>query len=253
MEILLLCYRVTSAGVPCGVARFASDTRVGPVGPAMSEIEDCTETADAVEDCTETAGAAEDCTDLYQEFGEERLPSGQHETEKFPVLSKSGTPEFDPDAWEFRVFGAVEEELTFSWEEFCELPRTTQRQDFHCVTGWSKLDVEFTGVPFPTLAERAGVSEDAVHVMFYAMDDYTTDLALDQCMRREVLFTHELDGEPLPPDHGGPLRVVTPHRYAYKGAKWVTGVEFLTEPERGYWEKRGYSDTADPWQEDRYS
>jgi DMSO/TMAO reductase YedYZ molybdopterin-dependent catalytic subunit len=89
--------------------------------------------------------------------------------------------------------------------------------------------------------------------MFHAHDGYTTDLPLSACDRPEVLFAWELDGDPLPPDHGGPLRVVTPHKYAYKGAKWVSAVEFLTEPERGYWEKRGYSDTADPWEEDRYA
>jgi DMSO/TMAO reductase YedYZ molybdopterin-dependent catalytic subunit len=196
--------------------------------------------------------SVEDVTDLYREFGDERLPPGQRETGKFPVLSKSGVPEFDPDTWEFTVTGAVEEELSVSFEEFSDLPAVAQRQDFHCVTGWSKFDCEFTGVPFPELAERAGVRDDAVHVMFYALDGYTTDLPLADCMREEVLFTWEFDGEPLPREHGGPLRVVTPHKYAYKGAKWVDGVAFLTEPERGYWELRGYSDSADPWNEERY-
>ncbi|AHF99403.1 sulfite oxidase [Halostagnicola larsenii XH-48] len=194
-----------------------------------------------------------DVTDCYREFGDDRLPPGQRETSEFPVLSKSGTPPFDPETWEFRVTGAVEDELSFSWAEFQELPAETQRQDFHCVTGWSTFDREFTGVPFLELAERAGVADDAIHVMFSALDDYTTDLPLDACMREEVLFTWELDGEPLPRDHGGPLRVVTPHRYAYKGAKWVDGIEFLTEPELGYWERRGYSETANPWREERYS
>ena len=106
---------------------------------------------------------------------------------------------------------------------------------------------------FPTLAEEAGVTDEAVHVMFHAMDDYTTNLPLDDCLEEGVLFVTEFDGEPLPPEHGGPLRVVTPHKYAYKGAKWVSGVEFLTDPERGYWEKRGYSNTANPWAEERYA
>jgi len=194
-----------------------------------------------------------DVTDLYEAFGHDRVPSGQRETSKFPVLSKSGTPDWDRDTWTFDVWGAVDDELSFDFEAFTSLPSETQRQDFHCVTGWSKLDCEFTGVPFPEIAERAGVHDDAVHVMFHALDGYTTNLPLEQCMRDEVLFTWAFDGEDLPPDHGGPLRVVTPHRYAYKGAKWVDGVEFLTEPERGYWEKRGYSNTADPWQEQRYS
>lgn len=194
-----------------------------------------------------------DVTNLYEEFGTERLPSGQRETTEFPVLSKSGTPSVDREEWTFDVWGAVDDELSLSFEEFTDLPSEEQRQDFHCVTGWSRFDCEFEGVTFPTLAEAAGVDDDAVHVMFHAMDGYTTNLPLDQCDREEVMFVWELDGEPLPADHGGPLRVVTPHRYAYKGAKWVDGVEFLTEPERGYWEKRGYSNTADPWNEERYA
>jgi len=194
-----------------------------------------------------------DTTDLYEEFGDDRVPPGQRVTEKFPVLSKGAEPEYDREDLEFTVTGAVEEELSLSFEAFTDLPSETQRQDFHCVTGWSKLDCEFTGVTFPTLAERAGVHDDAEHVMFHAMDGYTTDLPLEWCDREEVLFTWAFDDEPLPSEHGGPLRVVTPHRYAYKGAKWVSGVEFLTEPELGFWEKRGYSATADPWAEDRYA
>ncbi|MDQ2048900.1 sulfite oxidase-like oxidoreductase [Natronolimnohabitans sp. A-GB9] len=196
---------------------------------------------------------ATDVTDLYREFGDDRLPPGQRETDEFPVLSKGPTPDWDPETWAFTVTGAVEEELTFDWEEFRDLPSETQRQDFHCVTGWSRFDCQFTGVPFPELAERAGVEDDAVHVVFSALDGYTTDLPLSDCMHEAVLFAWGYDGEPLPEDHGGPLRVVTPHKYAYKGAKWVDGVEFCTEPERGYWEQRGYSRTADPWQEERYS
>jgi len=195
----------------------------------------------------------EDVTDLYREFGDDRLPPGQRETSKFPVLSKGDTPAWDPDTWEFTVTGAVGDELALSYDEFRDLDAVTQRQDFHCVTGWSKLDCEFTGVPFTRLADLAGVDADAVHVMFHALDGYTTNLPLADCNRDEVLFAWAFDGEDLAPEHGGPLRVVTPHKYAYKGAKWVDGVEFLTEPERGYWEKRGYSNTADPWAEDRYS
>ena len=194
-----------------------------------------------------------DVTDIHEEFDGDRLPPGQRETERFPVLSLNDEPNFDPDDWEFTVTGAVDEELSLSWDEFQDLPTDTQRQDFHCVTGWSRFDNEFRGVTFPEIAERAGVDADAVHVMFGAMDGYTTNLPLAECARQEVLFVYEFDGDPLPSDHGGPLRVATPHKYAYKGAKWVDGVEFLTEPERGYWEKRGYSNTADPWAEDRYT
>jgi DMSO/TMAO reductase YedYZ molybdopterin-dependent catalytic subunit len=194
-----------------------------------------------------------DVTDLHREFGGDRLPPGQRETDGFPVLSKSGTPRVDPDEWSLDVWGAVETERSFDAAAFRALPTETQRQDFHCVTGWSKLGVEFTGVPFPELAARVGVDDAAVHVLFHAADGYTTDLPLDTCDRRETLFAWARDGDPLHGDHGGPVRVVTPHRYAYKGAKWVTGVEFLTEPKRGFWEQRGYSATANPWAEDRHS
>jgi DMSO/TMAO reductase YedYZ molybdopterin-dependent catalytic subunit len=193
-----------------------------------------------------------DVTDLYKEFGKERLPPGQTQTTNFPVLSKGTTPPFDRERWNFDVWGAVDNRLTLSFDEFRDLPSMTQRQDFHCVTGWSRFDNEFTGVPFPTLAEFAGVANEAVHVMFHSMDGYTTDLPLEDCMREETMLAWGFDGDDLPADHGGPLRVVTPHRYAYKGAKWVDGIEFLTEPKRGYWEKRGYSVTADPWGEERY-
>ena len=194
-----------------------------------------------------------DHTDLYEEFSDERLPPGQRKTDRFPVLSKAGTPDWHREEWRFEVWGAVDERLTYTYDEFRDLPAETQRQDFHCVTGWSKFDCEFTGVTFPQLAELAGVRDDAEWVMFHALDGYTTDLPLAESDREEVVFAYDYDGERLPEDHGGPLRVVTPHKYAYKGAKWVTGVEFLTEPERGYWEKRGYSDTANPWDEERYS
>ncbi len=194
-----------------------------------------------------------DVTDLYREFGDDRLPPGQHETDEFPVLSKGATPQWDPDDWTFTVTGAVETELRFSWDDFRALPSETQRQDFHCVTGWSTFDCAFTGVPFLELADQAGVRDDAVHVLFSALDDYTTDLPLEDCLREELLLAWALDGEELPPDHGGPLRVVTPHKYAYKGAKWVDGIEFCTDSQRGYWEQRGYSRTANPWDEQRYS
>ena len=199
-----------------------------------------------------STGVPEDLTDRYREYGDERLPPGQRETDEFPVLSKGSTPSWDPESFAFEAWGAVDEPLSLSLGEFRDLPAVTQRQDFHCVTGWSKLGCEFTGVPFATVAERAGVDEAAEHVLFHALDGYTTDLPLSECTEPGVLFAYGYDGDDLPADHGGPIRVVTPHKYAYKGAKWVSGVEFLTDRQRGYWEKRGYSDTANPWNEERY-
>jgi len=141
-----------------------------------------------------TIGTVEDVTGLHREFGGDRLPPGQRRTDEFPVLSKGATPDRDRDDWAFRVSGAVDRELTLSYDEFRDLPAVTQRQNFHCVTGWSRFDCEFTGVPFPEIADRAGVDDDAVHVLFHALDDYTTDLPLSDCRRREVLFAYGLDG-----------------------------------------------------------
>ena len=192
-----------------------------------------------------------DVTDLHEEFGGDRLPPGQRETTRFPVLSKGDVPSV-PDDSTLDVWGAVDDERTIPLDEFKTLESERQRQDFHCVTGWSRFDCAFRGVAFPTLAAHVGVDDDAVHVLFYSHDGYTTDLPLSDCLREELLLAWEFDGETLSGEHGGPLRAVTPHKYAYKGAKWLSGIEFLVEPERGYWEQRGYSETANPWNEERY-
>ena len=134
----------------------------------------------------------DDVTDIYREYGDSRLPPGQRETDEFPVLSKSGTPSWTRETWSFDVWGAVDDECRFDFESFRALPSTTQKQDFHCVTGWSTLGRAFTGVPFRTIAERAGVNDDAVHVMFHALDGYTTDLPLSDCLHDGVLFAYEL-------------------------------------------------------------
>ena len=198
------------------------------------------------------SGRMRDVTDIHESFGGDRLPPGQRETDRFPVLSKGETPSIPTDPT-VEVWGAVETTLTRPLSEFMELESETQKQDFHCVTGWSRFDCVFRGVPFSTLADHVGVRNDAAHVLFHAHDGYTTDLPLSDCLREGVLLAWAFDGEPLQADHGGPLRVVTPHKYAYKGAKWLSGVEILTDPERGYWEKRGYSTDANPWDEARYA
>ena len=194
-----------------------------------------------------------DVTDLYEEFGTNRLPPGQRKTSEFPIFTKGDVPATEQEPWTLSVTGAVSEPQTFELADIKALPTETQRQDVHCVTGWSSFDHEFTGVPFPEVASRVDVEPEAEHVLLHAADGYTTDLPLAACLRDEALLAFEHDGEPLDADHGGPLRLVTPHKYAYKGAKWVTEIEFRTEPVRGYWEKRGYSVTANPWAEDRYS
>ncbi len=193
-----------------------------------------------------------DVTDLYTAYGASRLPPGQRETEAFPVFTKGEPPAMPEEEWTISVSGAVESATTYDLDQLMELPTETQRQDVHCVTGWSSFDHEFTGVPFPELADAVTPKEDAEHVLFHAADGYTTDLPLADCLREEVLIAVEHGGNPLDHEHGGPIRLVTPHKYAYKGAKWLTEIEFATEPVRGYWEKRGYSVSANPWDEDRY-
>ena len=192
-----------------------------------------------------------DLTDIHESFGGGRLPPGQREVDRFPVLSKGETPSVPAEAT-LKVWGAVGTELARPLSDLGALGAETQRQDFHCVTGWSRFDCEFRGLPFSTLADHVVLEDGATHVLFHAHDGYTTDLPLSDCLREGVLLAWELDGEPLPGDHGGPLRVVTPHKYAYKGAKWLSGIEILTDAERGYWEKRGYSKSANPWNEERY-
>ncbi|MBS1263286.1 MAG: Sulfoxide reductase catalytic subunit YedY [Methanonatronarchaeales archaeon] len=186
-------------------------------------------------------------------MGEERVPPGQSVTEGFPVLHYDGVPEFDGEEWRFAVEGAVEEELDLTWEELLDFGLVERTLDFHCVTGWSRLDVEWRGVPFRTVAEEAGRLDSANFATIGCGDGYTTDPPLEDLMRDDVLFATEMEGEPLSAKHGGPVRLVVPHKYAYKSAKWATSVTFTAEKELGYWEKRGYSDTADPWMEDRYS
>ncbi|MFB6110871.1 MAG: molybdopterin-dependent oxidoreductase [Halodesulfurarchaeum sp.] len=197
--------------------------------------------------------AVRDVTGLYEEFGSDRLPPGQRRTAEFPVFTKGETPDVSREGLELAVTGAVAEERGFDWAAFTALPVETQRQDFHCVTGWSSFDHEFTGVPFTELLDRIDLDPAAEHVRFHAVDGYSTDLSLEDAARPETLLAFEHDGEPLDREHGGPLRVLTPHKYAYKGAKWLSEIEFSTEPVRGYWETRGYSVTANPWEEDRYS
>jgi DMSO/TMAO reductase YedYZ molybdopterin-dependent catalytic subunit len=162
-------------------------------------------------------------------------------------------PAFHPETWDFRLEGLVANPVVLGWEEFNRLPMVTVTADFHCVTGWSQLDVTWEGVAFPTIAALARPAPEAGFALIKAEHGYTTNVPLSDLMRDDVLFALKLDGKPLHVAHGAPLRLVVPQKYAYKAAKWVRGVEFLKEEVLGYWETRGYSSTADPWTEDRYS
>lgn len=182
-----------------------------------------------------------------------RIPPGQRLTRGWPVLHASPIPAFNPETWRFRSWGLVEEETEWSWEVFRSFPAGRVISDFHCVTGWSKLDNAWEGVLFRDVAARAGMLPAATHALVYAPYGYTANLPLDALADEDVLFAWSHDGAQLAPEHGGPLRLVVPKRYAWKSVKWANGIQFLGHDVRGYWEERGYHNDADPWTQERYS
>jgi DMSO/TMAO reductase YedYZ molybdopterin-dependent catalytic subunit len=192
--------------------------------------------------------------------GMPKLPVGQHEVRNWPVLDLGDLPEIDMSRWKLEVGGAVENSFTLDWAQLLALPQVEEVSDFHCVTTWSRFDNHWKGVRFRTIAELAVPTEDARFVLCTGYDfmpgtyiPYTTNLPLARAVEDDVLLVHTWEGRPLPPEHGGPLRMITPKLYAWKGTKWIRKIEFLPENRRGFWEVRGYSDTAEPWHNDRYS
>jgi DMSO/TMAO reductase YedYZ molybdopterin-dependent catalytic subunit len=182
-----------------------------------------------------------------------RVPPGQHLVEDFPVLSYGPTPRFNPQKWDFRVLGLVEEQLRFSYQEFRALPLSRQRADFHCVTTWSKLDNLWEGVRVVDLMTRVRLKPEARYVVVHCDGGYTTNLPLEEFVDEDVMLAWRHDGRDLEPDHGWPLRLVVPKLYGWKSAKWVRAIEFSFEDRRGFWEVRGYHNHADPWTQERYS
>jgi DMSO/TMAO reductase YedYZ molybdopterin-dependent catalytic subunit len=183
----------------------------------------------------------------------QRVPPGQHLTEKWPVLTYGGTPRLDPRKWTFRCFGLVEQEVAWTWEEFLRLPRVEITSDVHCVTHWSLLDNRWEGVHIREILKRVRVKPEAVAVMVHADPDYTTNLLLQELNDDDVLLALKRNGRDLEPDHGGPCRLVVPKLYFWKSAKWVRSFEFMDVNAPGFWEENGYHMHADPWKEERYS
>jgi DMSO/TMAO reductase YedYZ molybdopterin-dependent catalytic subunit len=183
----------------------------------------------------------------------DRLPPGQHVVKNWPVLDLGIHPTVEPDRWKLTVGGLVEAPLSWTWEQFLAQPQTHGFSDFHCVTTWSTYDNAWEGVLFRHLVELVRPRPDARFVYFSSYDNYSTNLPLDACLDDDVLLARTWNGQPLPREHGGPVRMIVPKRYAWKGAKWVTDIQFLDHDRQGYWEVRGYSNTALPWQEDRYA
>lgn len=182
--------------------------------------------------------------------GMPQLPVGQVITKKWPVLDLGVHPEISTAKWRLTVDGACSSPLSLGWDDFMALPQVTDTSD--CVTTWSRLDLRWKGVRFADLAAAAGVDERATHVMCHAYDGYTTNLPLIEAVKPDVLLVHLVEGKPLPREHGGPVRMITPQLYAWKGAKWINRIELLVGDRPGFWEERGYSNTAYPWRNDRY-
>lgn len=181
-----------------------------------------------------------------------RLPPGQVLTTKWPVLHYGLVPTVDLKTWTFEVSGLVERPLTFSWDELLALPRKTVQCDMHCVTTWTRFDNAFEGVPVQLLLERAGVKPEARFVLVSAEQDFTTNLPLSDLDRPDNLVALKHDGEWLTPEHGGPARLLVPHLYLWKSAKWVRGLTLLDQDLPGFWEQNGYHMHGDPWTEERY-
>ncbi|WP_027882675.1 sulfite oxidase-like oxidoreductase [Meiothermus rufus] len=182
-----------------------------------------------------------------------RVPPGQVLTEKFPVLTYGPTPALRLEEVRLEVKGQVEEAKTFSWADLMALPQSDLTADFHCVTRWSKLDVEWRGIRVLDLMQQIRLKPQAKAVLVHCYGGYTTNLSLDDFLLEHNLLAHTLFGQPLPREHGGPLRLVVPHLYAWKSAKWVRGFQFLDREELGFWETNGYHRRGDPWKEERFS
>jgi DMSO/TMAO reductase YedYZ molybdopterin-dependent catalytic subunit len=177
-----------------------------------------------------------------------RIPPGQSRTRKWPVLDAHGTPDIDLATWRFSVEGLVETPLAWSLDEFMQLPTTRVYADFHCVTRWSRLDNVWSGVSTRQLAELCGLKPEAKFVVALAYDrNWTTNLPIEYFLAEDALVAWAHDGQPIPPDHGGPVRLIVPQLYAWKSAKWIRSLTFLAEDRAGFWENGGYHMRGNPW------
>ncbi|MGW3302688.1 sulfite oxidase-like oxidoreductase [Streptomyces rubiginosohelvolus] len=179
-----------------------------------------------------------------------RLPPGQYPTESFPVLSAGPTPDIPTDRWSFTLTGEAGESRSWTWDEMMALPQEEPTVDIHCVTRWSKFDTRWRGVPLDVFLEAMETAAD--FVVAESFDGYTTNLPLEDVTDGKAWLAHSFDGFALSPDHGGPARLVIPHLYFWKSAKWVKGLRLTLDDEPGFWESAGYHDYGDPWREQRY-
>lgn len=187
-----------------------------------------------------------------QSHANARVPAGQTLVTSFPVLDLGVQPDVPLDRWALRVHGQVETEVRLDWAAFQALPQVEDTSDFHCVTRWSQLDLNWSGVLARDILALAKPLPEARYVSLLGYDGYTTNLSLDALLDDDVLVAHSVLGAPLSKAHGGPVRLVVPKRYAWKSAKWLKAIELRADNKPGFWEERGYHDEADPWKEERF-
>jgi len=185
--------------------------------------------------------------------GKRRLPPGQILTPGWPVLHAGSVPDLSKESWSLRVHGELENELNLSYEQLLELKRTVLTCDIHCVTTWSKFDVQWEGVRFRGIMEIVKPTSKAHYAIFECEQGFTTSLPIEALYDDDVMVAFRAQGADLPPEHGGPVRMLVPKRYFYKSAKWLKGIKISEFDEPGFWEIRGYSNTADPWKQERYA
>lgn len=184
---------------------------------------------------------------------DQRLPPGQHLTKDWPVLDLGVVPPVSRERWRLDVYGAVETPVFWTFDEFTAQKQERFTSDIHCVTTWSRYDNEWEGLATRELLAACRQRDDARFVVLHSYDGYTTNLALEDFAAEDALLAHSWSGQPLSEEHGGPVRLVVPHLYFWKSAKWLQAIEFLTEDAPGFWEVRGYHNRGDPWAEQRYS
>lgn len=184
---------------------------------------------------------------------DQRLPPGQHLTKDWPVLDLGVVPPVSRERWRLDVYGAIETPVFWTFDEFIAQKQARFTSDIHCVTTWSRYDNEWEGLATRELLAACQPREDARFVVLHSYDGYTTNLALEDFAAEDALLAHSWSGKPLSEEHGGPVRLVVPHLYFWKSAKWLQAIEFLTEDAPGFWEVRGYHNRGDPWAEQRYS
>jgi DMSO/TMAO reductase YedYZ molybdopterin-dependent catalytic subunit len=182
-----------------------------------------------------------------------RMPPGQYTTDRFPVLHVGDIPEYEPGQWDLTIHGLVDHPFTIGFDELTEMPSITPTFDIHCVTKWSKFDTTWTGVRVRDLFERAGVRPEATHVMEHAEFGYTTNIPLADATTDDAIIAYAFDGGAVEAEHGGPVRVVVPHLYFWKSAKWVRSLELIAGDSPGFWEQNGYHMYGDPFREQRFS